>query len=124
MHGLFPRRQNEAAEVYARIIADDVITLESIGTFLLEGPRGDRTRQMLVTALRRPSSARPGPRGPPSASRSAPRYDTIRDSVAREAVERTITPLIDPGSAAAKREDPRAGGRPHEGAAAPRTSSR
>ena len=52
VHGLFLRRQDEAAEVYARIIADDVITLERIGDFLLDGPRGDRTRQMLATALR------------------------------------------------------------------------
>ena len=48
VHGLFLRRQDEAAEVYAQIIADDVITLERIGDFLLDGPRGDRTRQMLA----------------------------------------------------------------------------
>ena len=29
LHGLFLRRQDEAAEVYARIIADDVVTLEN-----------------------------------------------------------------------------------------------
>ena len=52
VHGLFLRRQDEAAEVYARIIADDVITLENIGDFLLDGPRGDRTRQMLADAMR------------------------------------------------------------------------
>src|SRR5918994_650323 len=51
VHGLFPRRQREAALVYADIIADDVITLENIGDFLLNGPRGDRTRQMLAEAL-------------------------------------------------------------------------
>ena len=50
-HGLFLRRQDEAAEVYAQIIADDVVTLENIGNFLLDGPRGDRTRQMIETAL-------------------------------------------------------------------------
>ena len=52
VHGLFLRRQDEAAEVYAQIIAEDVITLERIGDFLLDGPRGDRTRQMLAAALR------------------------------------------------------------------------
>src|SRR5690606_5595783 len=51
VHGLFLRRQDEAAEVYAQIIADDVITLKRIGDFLLDGPRGDRTRQMLAAAL-------------------------------------------------------------------------
>ena len=52
VHGLFLRRQDEAAEVYARNIADEVITLERIGDFLMNGPRGDRTRQMLARALR------------------------------------------------------------------------
>ena len=51
VQGLFLRRQDECAEVYARIIADDVITLENIGDFLLYGPRGDRTQQMLEQAM-------------------------------------------------------------------------
>ena len=51
LHGLFMRRQNEVAEVYGRIIADEVVTIENIGNFLLEGPRGDRTRQMLEEAM-------------------------------------------------------------------------
>ena len=52
IHGLFLRRQREAADVYADIIADDVVTLEHIGDELLNGPRSDRTRHMIVTALR------------------------------------------------------------------------
>src|SRR3712207_8506481 len=51
VHGLFLRRQDEVAEIYARIIADDVITLENIGDFLLDGPRGDRTRQLVESAM-------------------------------------------------------------------------
>jgi len=96
-HGLFLRRQDQAAEVYAQIIADDVITLERIGTFLLEGPRGDRTRQMLATALRpaidqAAGLARPAVRVAIGSSR----FDAIRDQVAREAVGRTLTPFRDP----------------------------
>jgi hypothetical protein len=86
VHGLFLRRQDQAAEVYARIIAEDVITLERIGDFLLDGPRGDRTRQMLATALRPAIDKAAGPA----------RFDAIRDSVAREAVGRTLTPFKDP----------------------------
>src|SRR6478672_974636 len=97
VHGLFPRRQREAAEVYARIIAEDVITLERIGTFLLEGPRGDRTRAMLVTALRPAIERAAGPaRAAVRVAVGTERYDTIRDSVAREAVGRTLTPFKDP----------------------------
>ena len=79
VHGLFLRRQDEAAEVYAQIIADDVITLENIGNFLLDGPRGDRTRQMLATALRPAIDQAAGPvrAGRPGRHRAAA-YDSIR----------------------------------------------
>ena len=64
VHGLFPRRQAEAAEVYADIIASDVITLEHIGDFLLDGPRGDRTRYLLAESRCCPRST--GPPGRPA----------------------------------------------------------
>ncbi len=97
VHGLFLRRQDEAAEVYAQIIAEDVITLERIGDFLLDGPRGDRTRQMLATALRPAIDKAAGPaRAAVRVAVGAARFDTIRDSVAREAVGRTLTPFKDP----------------------------
>lgn len=97
VHGLFLRRQDQAAEVYARIIAEDVITLERIGDFLLDGPRGDRTRQMLATALRPAIDKAAGPaRGVVRVAVGPDRFDTIRDSVAREAVGRTLTPFKDP----------------------------
>jgi uncharacterized membrane protein YheB (UPF0754 family) len=96
-HGLFLRRQNEAAEVYAQIIADDVITLERIGDFLLDGPRGDRTRQMLATAMRPAIDQAAGPvRGAVRIAIGTKKFDSIRDAVANEAVDRTITPFRDP----------------------------
>ena len=100
-HGLFLRRQAEAAEVYAQIIAEDVITLERIGDFLLDGPRGDRTRQMLATALRPAIDQAAGPaRGALRVAMGSTRFDTIRDSVAQEAVGRTLTPFKDPAFSA------------------------
>ena len=101
VHGLFLRRQSEAAEVYAQIIADDVITLERIGDFLLDGPRGDRTRQMLATALRPAIDQAAGPaRGALRVAMGSTRFDTIRNSVAQEAVGRTLTPFKDPAFSA------------------------
>jgi len=96
-HGLFLRRQDQAAEVYAQIIADDVITLERIGTFLLDGPRGDRTRQMLASAMlpaidQAAGLARPAVR----TAIGTKRYDAIREQVAQQAVGRTMTPFKDP----------------------------
>jgi uncharacterized membrane protein YheB (UPF0754 family) len=97
LQGLFIRRQPEVADVYAKIIADDVVTLSNIGEELLEGPRADRTRLMIETALRPALDRAIGP------ARSAVRvavgpssYDSIRESMAVEAVEYTMTPLTDP----------------------------
>jgi hypothetical protein len=96
VQGLFPRRQSAAADVYARIIADDVITLERIGDHLLDGPSGDRTRAMLAAALRPAIDQAAGPvRGAVRVAVGPRRFDTIRESVAREAVGWTLTPFQD-----------------------------
>lgn len=97
VHGLFLRRQDEAAEVYAQIIADDVITLEHIGDFLLDGPRGDRTQQMLADAMRPAIDGAAGPaRGAVRVAVGTRRFDNIREAVALEAVDQTIKPFKDP----------------------------
>lgn len=96
VQGLFPRRQDEAAEVYARIIADDVITLERIGDHLLDGPRGDATRKLLATALRPAIDQAAGPaRAAVRVAVGTDRFDAIRESVTRETVGRTLTPFKD-----------------------------
>ena len=97
LHGLFLRRQNEVADVYAGIIAEDVITLENIGNFLLDGPRGDRTRQMLEEAMGPAIDRAAGPaRAAVRVAVGTREYDNIRDSVAEEAVGYTMTPFRDP----------------------------
>jgi hypothetical protein len=97
VHGLFLRRQNEAAEVYARIIADDVITLEHIGDHLLDGPSGDRTRQMLADAMKPAIDNAAGPvRGAVRVAVGSKRFDNIREAVAAEAADRTLVPFKDP----------------------------
>jgi uncharacterized membrane protein YheB (UPF0754 family) len=97
MHGLFLRRQPEVAEVYAGIIADDVVTLENIGNTLMDGPRGDRTRQMLATAMHPAIDRAAGPaRAAARVAVGTREFDSIRDSFASEAVDRTIKPFRDP----------------------------
>jgi hypothetical protein len=97
LHGLFLRRQDEAAEVYAQIIADDVITLENIGNFLLSGPRADRTEQMLEEAMGPAIDRAAGPlRGAVRVAVGARQYDTITAAFARESKEHTMTPFRDP----------------------------
>ena len=97
VHGLFLRRQDEAAEVYARNIADEVITLERIGDFLMNGPRGDRTRQMLARALEPAIDDAAGPLLPMVRVAVGRRqFDRIRDGIAVEAVGRTDLAFRDP----------------------------
>ena len=97
IQGLFLRRQPEVSEVYAKIIADDIVTLSNIGEELLNGPRSDRTRQLIETAMR-PAVDRAVGRAS-SAVRVAVgtrEYDAISASIAAEAVEYTMSPLTDP----------------------------
>lgn len=97
LHGLFLRRQAQVADVYAGIIADDVVTLEHIGNFLLDGPRGDRTRQMLEEAMGPAIDRAAGPIQPAVRVAVGTReYDNIRDSVAHEAAGYTMKPFRDP----------------------------
>ncbi len=97
VQGLFLRRQPEVADVYAEIIADDIVTLKNMGEELMHGPRSDRTRLMIETAMgpavdRAVGRARSAVR----VAVGAREYDAIRESVATEAVEYTVTPLVDP----------------------------
>jgi hypothetical protein len=97
VHGLFLRRQDEAAEVYARNIAAEVITLERIGDFLMNGPGGDRTRQLLARALQPAIDDAAGPLLPVVRMAVGGRqFDRIREGIAVEAVERTDLAFRDP----------------------------
>jgi uncharacterized membrane protein YheB (UPF0754 family) len=96
IQGLFLKRQPEVSDVYAGIIADEIVTLSNIGDELLYGRRSDRTRQMIETALRPAVDRSVGrARGAVRVAMGAREYDAIRDSVATEAVEYTMTPLTD-----------------------------
>ena len=96
-HGLFMRRQPEVADVYSKIIADDIITLGNIGDELLNGPRSDRTRHMIQTTMRPAVDRAVGRARPVVRMAVGPReYDAIRTGVAEETVEQTMTPLTDP----------------------------
>src|SRR3954466_1231063 len=99
LHGLFLRRQREVADVYAGIIADDIVTIGNIGDQLMNGPRSDRTRGLLEASLRPAVDRAAGGTVTREAVRLAVgrrEYDTIRESVATEAARYTMTPLTDP----------------------------
>lgn len=97
LHGLFMRRQPEVAEVYARVIADDIVTLSNIGTELLQGARSDRTRHLIEQALRPAIDESLGiARGAVRVAIGTREYDAIRTRLATEAVDSTMAPLTDP----------------------------
>jgi uncharacterized membrane protein YheB (UPF0754 family) len=96
IQGLFLKRQRQVADVYATIVADDIVTVRNIGYELLHGPRADRTRAMIQSALRPAVDRATGAVQPLVRMAVGPReYDTIRDSLAEEGVEYTMTPLQD-----------------------------
>ena len=96
IHGLFLKRQPEVAHVYAAIIADDIVTVRNIGRELLHGPRADRTRSMIQSALRPAVDRATGAVQPLVRMAVGPReYDAIRESLALEGVDYTMTPLQD-----------------------------
>ena len=95
--GLFLRRQREVAEIYSKVIAEDIVNLTNIGRELLEGRQSDRTRKLIVESLRPAIDRATGyAQVAVRVAVGTDRYDSIRETVATEAVSYTMTPLEDP----------------------------
>jgi uncharacterized membrane protein YheB (UPF0754 family) len=95
--GLFIRRQREVAEVYARIVADEILTVAEFGKELLHGPQADRTRSLIEAAMRPAIDRAIGPaRRALRVAVGSREYDAIRDSFATEPVDKLMVPLEDP----------------------------
>jgi uncharacterized membrane protein YheB (UPF0754 family) len=96
VQGLFLKRQPEVADVYADIIADDIVTMSNMAEDLMYGPNSDRTRQTIEIALH-PAVDRAVGRARPAVRAAVGRreYDAIRSSVAVEAADYTVAPLAD-----------------------------
>jgi uncharacterized membrane protein YheB (UPF0754 family) len=95
--GLFPKRQDEVATVYARLITSEILTLANIVDEMLHGPMSDRTRMLLAKRLRPAVDealglARPAVR----LAVGGREYDSIKDSLATDAVEITLGSFRDP----------------------------
>jgi uncharacterized membrane protein YheB (UPF0754 family) len=97
VHGLFLRRQPEVARSYSKVIAADVLTLSNLGREMLEGRQSDRTRKLIRESLRPAIDRASGSlRLPVRVAVGGRHYDSIRETVATEAVDYTMTPLEDP----------------------------
>jgi uncharacterized membrane protein YheB (UPF0754 family) len=95
--GLFVRRQPEVADVYARIVADEIITVANFGGELLHGPQSDRTRRLIETSMRPAIDRAVGrARLPLRMAMGSREYDSVRQALASEPVEKMMVPLSDP----------------------------
>jgi uncharacterized membrane protein YheB (UPF0754 family) len=95
--GLFIRRQRQVADVYAAIVAEDILTVSEFGKELLQGPRSDRTRALIESAMRPAIDRAVGPLRPAVRVAVGSReYEAIARSFASEPVEQLMAPLSDP----------------------------
>lgn len=95
--GLFIRRQPEVADVYARIVADEILTVSEFGRELLHGPQSDRAHALIESAMRPAIDRALGnARTPVRVAIGSRDYESIRDSFAAEPIESMMMPLGDP----------------------------
>ena len=95
--GLFPKRQHEVAVVYARLVTAEVMTLANIVDEMFNGPMADRTRMLLAKRLRPAVDEAVGLARPAIRLALGGReYDSIRESLATDAVEVTMASFRDP----------------------------
>ena len=95
--GLFIRRQPEVSDVYATIVADDILTVSEFGKELLHGQQSDRTRALIESALEPAIDRALGELQP--AVRVAvghEEYEDIRHAFATEPIDSLLEPLTDP----------------------------
>ena len=97
LQGLFIKRQPEAAEKYAEIVADEIVTIGNVAETLLHGSQSDRTRKMIRDAVRPEVDRAVGVAAPAvRVATGSDRYEAARESFVAETADRTIEPLRDP----------------------------
>lgn len=97
LQGLFIKRQPIAAEKWSEIVADEVVTIGNVAKNLMHGSQSDRTRKMIVDAIRPEVDRAVGIAAPIIRMTSEPeQYERVRERFAREGIEKTMEPLQDP----------------------------
>jgi len=97
VQGLFIKRQDEAAEAYARLVANEIVTVRNVAKDMLYGSQSDRTRKMIRDSLRPAVDDAVGSISPFVRVATGDReYDTIRERLASESIDLAYEPLQDP----------------------------
>jgi len=96
--GLLIKRQPEITEGYAELVATQIITIANVGDELLNGPRSDRTMQVLEDTLRPATDRALGPmRGAFKFMIGSRDYATLQTRFADEAKSLAPAAFADPG---------------------------
>lgn len=97
LQGIFIRRQQTVARTYARIVAEEVVTVANLAHNLLHGNQSDRTRKMIRDAIRPEVDRAVGLAAPIIRITSGrDQYERVRERFVEEGVDMTIEPLQDP----------------------------
>ncbi|MGF6888837.1 uncharacterized membrane protein YheB (UPF0754 family) [Nocardia sp. GAS34] len=95
--GLLIKRQPEITEGYAELVATQIITIANVGDELLNGPRSDRTMQVLEDTLRPATDRALGPVRAPFKFMIGNRdYENLQDSFADKAKSLAPVAFADP----------------------------
>jgi uncharacterized membrane protein YheB (UPF0754 family) len=95
--GLFVRRQDEVADMYAKIVSEEILTVANFGQELLTGPQSDRMRALIEAAMAPAIDRAAGvARHAVRAALGSRDYESLRRSFAHEPVAAIIAPLTDP----------------------------
>ncbi|WTL35561.1 hypothetical protein OHB26_15995 [Nocardia sp. NBC_01503] len=95
--GLLIKRQPEITEGYADMVASQIMTVANIGDELLNGPRSDRTMQMLTDTLKPAADHALGPaRGAVKFFLGNREYDSLQDSFTAESMKIAPIAFADP----------------------------
>lgn len=95
--GLLIKRQPEITEGYAELVSREIMTVANIGDELLNGPRSDRTVQMLEDTLRPAADRALGPaKGAVKFMLGGAEYDTLQSTLTSEAARIAPIAFADP----------------------------
>jgi uncharacterized membrane protein YheB (UPF0754 family) len=97
LQGVFTKRQQSAGETYAKLVAEEVVTVSNLAHNLLHGNQSDRTRKMIRDAIRPEVDRAVGLAAPVVRITSgSDQYERVREAFAEESIDKTIDPLYDP----------------------------
>ena len=97
IQGLFLRRQPEVAESFCRIVTHEILTVGNIIRAILEGPNGDRARNMVKKHIKPLVDETAGLSKPLTQMAFGPKgFATLKHQVGEKAIEISATAFNDP----------------------------